>query len=102
MGNACEHLPMRVLSYCLMPNHFHLALWPHHDGDLGRWMHWLLNAHVRRYHQHYHSSGHLWQGRFKAFPIQHDDHLLTVPSPTLSVGIVPLVKRLKSSGAVPL
>jgi putative transposase len=78
LGHACEEVPMRVLAYCLMPNHFHLAVWPQADGDLSRWMHWLLNAHVRRYHQHYHSSGHLWQGRFKAFPIQQDDHLLTV------------------------
>ena len=61
-----------------MPNHFHLALWPTNDGDLSRWMHWLQNAHVRRYHQHYHSSGHIWQGRFKAFPIQQNEHLLTV------------------------
>ena len=69
---------MRVLAYCLMPNHFHLVLWPTKDGDLSRWMQWLLTAHVRRYHQHYHSSGHVWQGRFKAFPIQADEHLLTV------------------------
>ena len=41
-------------------------------------MGWLLTAHVRRYHQHYHSSGHVYQGRFRAFPIQEDDHLLTV------------------------
>src|SRR6266545_584478 len=78
LGHAHEELPMRVLAYCLMPNHFHLVLWPHADGDLSRWMHWLTNAHVRRYHQHYHSSGHLWQGRFKAFPIAEDEHLLTV------------------------
>ena len=69
---------MRVLAYCVMPNHFHLALWPHSDRDLGRWMQWLLTAHVRRYHQHYRSNGHVWQGRFKAFPIEQDDHLLTV------------------------
>ena len=65
LRHACDELPMRVLAYCLMPNHFHLALWPYADGDLSRWMHWLLNAHVRRYHQRYHSSGHLWQGRFR-------------------------------------
>ncbi|WP_406698302.1 hypothetical protein V5E97_05525 [Singulisphaera sp. Ch08] len=41
-------------------------------------MHWLLTTHVRRYLRHYHSSGHVWQGRFKAFPIQADDHLRTV------------------------
>ncbi len=28
--------------------------------------------------RHYHSSGHVWQGRFKAFPIQDDEHLVTV------------------------
>lgn len=69
---------MRVLAYCLMPNHFHLVLWPHHDGDLSRWMQWILTTHVRRYHEHYQTSGHVWQGRFKAFPIQEDEHLLTV------------------------
>jgi putative transposase len=78
MGDAHQAIPMRVLAYCILPNHFHLVLWPHRDGDLSRWMHWLLNAHVRRYHQHYHSSGHIWQGRFKAFPISEDEHLLTV------------------------
>jgi len=71
-------VPMRVLGWCLMPNHFHLVLWPHEAGDLSQWMHWLLNTHVRRYHRHHGSSGHLWQGRFKAFAIEHDAHLLTV------------------------
>jgi putative transposase len=75
---ACERLRMRVLGWCLMPNHFHLVLWPHGDGDLGRWMQWLMTSHVRRYHRHYGGSGHIWQGRFKAFPIQQDEHLLTV------------------------
>ena len=46
-----------------MGNHFHLAVWAPKDGDLSDYMMWLLTAHVRRYHQHYHSSGHVWQGR---------------------------------------
>ncbi len=75
---GCERLPMRVPAYCLMPNHFHLVLWPRGDGDLSRWMQWLMTAHVRRYHRHYQSSGHVWQGRFKAFPIQQDSHFLMV------------------------
>jgi putative transposase len=75
--HACVEIPMPVLAYCLMPNHFHLVVLPTHDGELSTWMHWLQNAHVRRYHKHYHSGGHVWQGRFKAFPIQEDDHLLT-------------------------
>jgi len=75
---AGDRIPMRLLSYCLMPNHFHMVLWPKHDGDLSKWMQWLTTAHVRRYHRHYDSSGHVWQGRFKSFPIQTDEHLLTV------------------------
>src|SRR5262245_38136535 len=78
MSHASVEIAMPVLAYCLMPNHFHLVVWPKADGDLSGWMHWLLNAHVRRYHKHHHSSGHIWQGRFKAFPIQQDEHLLTV------------------------
>jgi len=33
-----------------------------------------------RWHAHYHTrgTGHLYQGRFKSFPIQSDDHFLTV------------------------
>jgi putative transposase len=78
MAEASLRVPMRVLAYCLMPNHFHVALWPAHDGDLSRWMHWLLTTHTRRYQRHCGSSGHIWHGRFKAFPIQDDDHLLVV------------------------
>ena len=78
MAHASVEVPMRVVGWCLMPNHFHMVLWPDGDEDLSHWMHWLTNAHVRRYHRHYHSSGHLWQGRFKAFAIAEDDHLLTV------------------------
>ncbi len=78
MGHACVEVPMRVLGFCLMPNHFHLVLWPINDGDLSSWMQWLQNAHVRRYHKHHPGSGHIWQGRFKSFPIAEDKHLLTV------------------------
>ena len=74
MAPACVQLPMPVLAYCLMPNHFHLVVQPAADGDLSTWMHWLLNTHVRRYHQHHGSTGHIWQGRFKSFPVDEDDH----------------------------
>ena len=78
IAEASLRQPMRILAYCLMPNHFHLVLWPRHDGDISRWVHWLLTTYVRRYQKHYHSSGHIWQGRFKSFPIQEDDHLRVV------------------------
>jgi putative transposase len=78
LAHACIEQPMPVYGYCLMPDHFHLVVQPVADGDLSTWMHWLTNAHVRRYHQHHKTSGHLWQGRFKSFPIEEDEHLLSV------------------------
>ena len=78
MRDACDRLPLDVFGYCLMPNHFHLVVRPRAAGDLGRWMRWLLTAHAQRYHRHYGTSGHVWQGRYKAFPVQDDNHLATV------------------------
>src|SRR5262249_40908331 len=62
------------------PNHWHFVLWPRHDGELTAFLRWLTHTHTQRWHAHYHTAGtgHLYQGRFKSFPIQEDDHLLTV------------------------
>jgi putative transposase len=80
IGKAKEAVPMRVLGYCLMPNHWHLVLWPRADGDLSRFMLRLATAHVRRMHlQRQGRAGvRMYQGRFKSFPVQKDSHLLTV------------------------
>jgi len=79
MREAQEHVPgMRLLAYCLMPNHWHLILWPQKDGELSDYMHWLTLTHTQRWHAHYRNVGvgHLYQGRFKSFPIAADEHFL--------------------------
>ncbi|MGH7137688.1 MAG: transposase [Pirellulales bacterium] len=75
-----ERVPMRLLAYCLMPNHWHFLLWPASDGDLGAFMQRLTTTHVRRWHLHRHSvgRGHLYQGTYKSFPVQEDDHFYAV------------------------
>jgi len=78
IGEAKERFPVKVLAYCLMSNHFHLLVKPQRGEDLSKWMQWLMTSHVRRYHRHHGTSGHLWQGRFKSFIVRDDDHLLTV------------------------
>jgi len=75
---GCERIDMRLLAWCLMPNHFHLVLWPAGDGDLARWMQWVTTCHVRRYHRHYKGSGHVWQGRYKSFVAQDTTYLLNL------------------------
>ena len=74
---AKERYPVKLIAYCLMSNHFHLLVKPAGDEDLSKWMQWLMTSHVRRYHRHHGTSGHIWQGRFKSFVVQNDDHLLT-------------------------
>lgn len=80
LAQACCRVSMRVLAYCVMPNHWHLVVWPHHDGDLSRFMNWLTLTHTQRWHQHRHSvgEGHVYQGRFKSFPVETNEYLLTV------------------------
>ena len=70
----------RLLAYCLMPNHWHLVLWPRRDGELSEFMRWLTLTHTQRWHAQRDSAGmgHVYQGRFKSFPIQSDEHLFTV------------------------
>jgi len=70
--------PVKMFAFSLMPNHFHILSEASHHQSLSRFMQWLLTSHVRRYHKHYGSSGHVWQGRFKSFPVQRDEHLLMV------------------------
>jgi putative transposase len=75
---AQERIRLELLAFCLMPNHFHMVVSPREQGHVSRWMHWLLTTHTHRYHLRHGTSGRVWQGRFKAFPIKHDGHLLTV------------------------
>lgn len=78
LAEAKQRHRVKLFGFCLMPNHFHLVVEPDHQTALSQFMQWLLTSHVRRYHQHYGSSGHIWQGRFKSFPVQRDEHLITV------------------------
>jgi putative transposase len=80
LTEAQDWLDVPLLGYCIMPNHWHLVLWPARDGELSEFMRWLTVTHTQRWHAHYRTqgSGPLYQGRFKAFPISEDEHLLRV------------------------
>ena len=63
-----------------MPNHYHLVLRPLVDGEMSRFMAWVGGTHTMRYHAHNHTSGygHVYQQRYRSFPIQDDEHFLVV------------------------
>ena len=71
---------MALLAYCLLHNHWHLVLRPEVEGELGRFMQWVTVTHVRRWHEHRGTggSGHLYQGTYRSFPVQADEHFLVV------------------------
>ncbi len=73
---------MRILAYCLMPNHWHLVLWPAKADDLSAFIGWVCSTHVRRWREHRDNvgEGHLYQGRFKSFPVQQGPPLYRVLS----------------------
>lgn len=80
LEEAHLRFPIRILAYCVMPNHWHFVLWPKTDTELTDFMRWLTHTHTMRWHAHHGTSGtgHLYQGRYKSFPVQSDDHLYTV------------------------
>lgn len=80
LAEALQREPgVALLGYCLMPNHWHLVLRPKRDGELSEFMRWLTVTHTQRWHAHRQTAGTgpVYQGRFKSFPIQQDEHLLT-------------------------
>jgi putative transposase len=80
LEQAWERFQMRLLSFLIMPNHWHLVIWPDQDGTLSTYLQWLTGTHVRRWHAHHHTggTGPIYQGRFKSFPIQEGEHFFTV------------------------
>ena len=80
LNDAQDRIPLRLLCYVLMPNHWHLVVWPAHDDELVRFMAWLTSTHSRRWHLRRQSvgSGTIYQGRYKAIAVKDDHHYLVV------------------------
>lgn len=75
-----ETYQMRILAYVLMPNHWHLLLYPRVDGDLSKALQWITTAHVTKYRSQTRTIGygHVYQGRYKSFVVGDDTYFLTV------------------------
>ncbi|QEG41601.1 transposase [Roseimaritima ulvae] len=80
LAEGLQRYPCQILSYQLMPNHWHFVLQPLEDGAMSNFLWWVTLTHTQRYHAHYGTAGegHVYQGRFKSFPIQDDGHFFVV------------------------
>jgi putative transposase len=81
-AEALERVPLRILGYTVMGNHWHFVVWPRQrqHQQVTDFFRWLTHTHTQRWHAHHGTSGmgHVYQGRFKSFPIAADEHLLAV------------------------
>ena len=80
IAEALDRVQLKLFAFCLMPNHWHLVVSPQVDGEMSRFGQWLTLTHTQRYNAHYQTTGegHLYQGRYKSFPVQSDEHFLSV------------------------
>ncbi len=80
LAEAAGRTRIRLAADCLMPTHWHLLLWPRHDEELSEVVRWITVTHTQRWHAHRKTAGTgpVYQGRFKSFPVQTDEHFLTV------------------------
>ncbi len=80
LEDSVKKFGMRLLAYCLMPNHWHFVLYPRKDGDLSRFMEDVSKKHSKIWHYQKDviGQGHLYQSRFKSDPVLNDTHFLNL------------------------
>jgi len=80
LSASTERFKVQLWGYCLMSNHWHIVVEVDETDQLSQWMHWLCNRHVRQYHRDNPKlgGGHIYQGRFKSFPIEDEGYLYEV------------------------
>ena len=80
IAEGLERFPVDLFAYQWMKNHWHMVLSPRTDGGMSAFIGWVTLTHTQRYHAHHRTTGygHVYQGRYKSFPIQDDSHFHVV------------------------
>ncbi|HVJ27799.1 MAG TPA: transposase [Vicinamibacterales bacterium] len=80
LEEAVDRFGMRLIGFCIMPNHWHLVVWTNDTVSISAFMHWVTSTHVRRYHLHYGltGTGHLYQARYRNHVCKDDDGVVKV------------------------
>jgi putative transposase len=77
LGEASESHGCAIHAYVLMTNHVHLLVTPGSERSLPLLMQAMGRNYVQRLNRRYRRTGTLWEGRYKASPVQDDLYLLT-------------------------
>ena len=68
LNEVCEKYKLKIHSYCIMDNHYHLLL-ENSLENLSLAMRQLNSKYATYYNKKYNRVGHFWQGRYKSFII---------------------------------
>lgn len=75
-----ERVPLvSIISYILMPNHFHLLLKQKKDGGISKFLQRLGMGHTKYYNLKHHRTGRLFESSFKSKPLDFEEHLYHIP-----------------------
>lgn len=67
---------VELISFCLMPNHFHLVIREVKEHGTARYMQRVLNSYTKYYNTKYETSGHLFQGPYRAVLVEDNEQLM--------------------------
>jgi putative transposase len=76
LAETLAKTPLRLCAFAIMPNHWHFVVWPEEDGQLAAFFQRLTVTHAVRWQRSRRrvGYGHVYQGRFKSFPVEADEH----------------------------
>lgn len=69
LDEVCQQTGWRIHAYVLMSNHYHLLL-ETPEANLVSGMKWFQGAYTQRFNAMFKCRGHLFQGRYKALPVE--------------------------------
>ena len=71
LTEGLEKHPVRLVSYCLLSNHWHLVMGPMAHTQLSKMMQWVTVTHAVRWRHHTKTVGQgpVYQGRYTSVPV---------------------------------
>jgi putative transposase len=67
---------VELISFCLMPNHFHLLMRETQEKGISLYMQRVLTAYTKYFNTKYETPGHVFQGRYKHVHVEDNEQLL--------------------------
>lgn len=67
---------VELVSFCIMPNHFHLLVREKEEGGIAQYMQRMAVGYTMYFNNKYETTGHAFQGRYKSIHVSDNDQLL--------------------------